>query len=735
MASKRIRGITIDIDGNVTKLSKALEDVDKRSTKTSAALKDVNRLLKLDPKNTELIAQKQKLLTDAIKETKEALEIEKRALADMDASGVEKTSDEYMALQREIAATEQRLRDFEAEEQNIGKTAGSNLQDLGDKFKQFGEKVEKVGQDLTTKVTLPIVGLGTAAGKAASDFEEAFAKLSTIADSSEVATDELRKQVMDLSNASGIAAGDVAEATYNAISAGQNTANAVKFVENANKLAKAGFTSLGTSVDTLTTITNAYGKSAGTVEEISNKLITTQNDGKITVDELGASLGKVIPTAAMFNVNLDQLASAYVTTTKNGIAAAESTTYINSMLNELGKSGTKASKALEEETGQSFASLMASGKSLGDVMKILQDKANATGKSMADMFGSAEAGKAAATIAQHSSDFDSALADMRASAGATEEAFRTMDETAGASFEKMKTSAVNSLVTIGEELLPMIVPVLQSIAGFLQQFGEWLNTLDDGQKKMIITILAVVAAIGPLLIVIGKISTGVGALMTILPMLSGPVGIVIAVIAALIAVGVLLYKNWDTIKETAKSVWSSVKQTFGDGVQKVKDKVRQLGELPRKALEWGRDFIDGFARGIKEKIGKVVDAVKGVGAKIKRFLHFSRPDEGPLHEYEEWPRDFVEGYAQGIRSNLYRITDASGEMAAAMAYPTGSGAAARSAAESSGIMSAVGQDINRGVAALTGLTVVMDTGQTVGALAPKMTSKVVDNITKDWRWK
>jgi phage-related protein len=354
---------------------------------------------------------------------------------------------------------------------------------------------------------------------------------------------------------------------------------------------------------------------------------------------------------------------------------------------------------------------------------------------MADMFGSAEAGKAAATIAQHAGDFDSALADMRSSAGATEEAFKMMDETAAASFEKMKTSAVNSLMTIGEELLPMIVPVLQSIAGFLQRFGEWFSTLDDGQKKLIITILAIIAAIGPLLIVIGKISTGVSALMAILPMLSGPVGIVIAVIAALVAIGVLLYKNWDKIKETASNVWNSVSTTFGNGVQKVKDKVRRLAELPREAFEWGRDFIEGFARGIREKVAKVVDAVKGVGAKIRRFLHFSRPDEGPLHEYEEWPRDFVEGYAHGIRSNIYRITDASEEMAAAMAYPTGSGAAARSAAESSGIMSAVGQDINRGVAALTGLTVVMDTGQTVGALAPKMTSKVVDNITKDWRWK
>jgi hypothetical protein len=277
--------------------------------------------------------------------------------------------------------------------------------------------------------------------------------------------------------------------------------------------------------------------------------------------------------------------------------------------------------------------------------------------------------------------------------------------------------------------------MLQIAAEAVRTLAEFFTSLPEPIRQAIVVVGLIVAALGSLAPVIMAVAMAATALNVGMLPIIGIVALVVAAIAALVAIGVALYKNWDKIKETAANVWSSVKQTFGDGVQKVKDKVRQLGELPRKALEWGRDFIDGFARGIREKVGKVVDAVKGVGAKIKRFLHFSRPDEGPLHEYEEWPRDFVEGYAQGIRSNLYRITDASGEMAAAMAYPTGSGAAARSAAESSGIMSAVGKDINRGVAALTGLTVVMDTGQTVGALAPKMTSKVVDNITKDWRWK
>ena len=165
------------------------------------------------------------------------------------------------------------------------------------------------------------------------------------------------------------------------------------FRSESTKLAKAGFTDATTSVDVLTTVMNAYGSSAGTAEEIANKLIQTQNLGKTTVNELGSSIGKVIPTANMFSVSLDNITSAYVTTTKNGIATAESTTYINSMLNELGKGGSTVSDILKEKTGKSFKELMDDGNSLTDVLGIVQQHCDETGMSIADVFSSQEAGK------------------------------------------------------------------------------------------------------------------------------------------------------------------------------------------------------------------------------------------------------------------------------------------------------------------------------------------------------
>ena len=217
---------------------------------------------------------------------------------------------------------------------------------------------------------------------------------------------------MKLSDDTGISAAALAEASYDAISAGQSTEDAVGFVGKANVLARSGFTSMSTATDTLTTAMNAYGLSADQVSSVSDKLITTQNLGKTTVDELGASMGKVIPTAAMYGVNLDQLSAAYITTTKNGIGTAESTTYINGMLNELGKSGSTTSDILKEKTGKSFSELMNSGYNLSDVLQIVQDEADSSGKSLADMFGSQEAAKAAGAELLCETTLDKVLANM-----------------------------------------------------------------------------------------------------------------------------------------------------------------------------------------------------------------------------------------------------------------------------------------------------------------------------------
>lgn len=203
------------------------------------------------------------------------------------------------------------------------------------------------------------------------EFETALAKVGTIADTAAVPLDTLQSQIMEVSNTMGVGAADIAEATYQAISAGQSTGDAVAFAGQASMLAAAGFTSSASAVDILTTALNAYGLGADEAGHVSDVLLTTQNLGKTSVDELSSSMGKVIPLASAYNVSLENLSSGLAIMTANGIATAEATTYTKSMLNELGDTGSAVSKILQSETGQSFAQLMDSGASLGDVLQTL----------------------------------------------------------------------------------------------------------------------------------------------------------------------------------------------------------------------------------------------------------------------------------------------------------------------------------------------------------------------------
>lgn len=440
----------------------------------------------------------------------------------------------------------------------------------------FVKSTGKVGKALTAAVTVPVLTMGTAAVTSASDFSASMAKVSTIADTTggagSASIDSLRSQIMQLSEDTGVSSSEIADAAYQAISAGQSTAESVNFVGDAVKLAKAGFTDTTTAVDTLTTAMNAYSSYGYTAAEVSDKLLTTQNLGKTTVDELGSSMGKVIPTASAYGFNLDQLASAYVTTTKNGIATAESGTYINSMLNELGKSGTTASEALKDKTGKSFSELMDSGASLTDVLGYLQEAADESGVSIMDMFGSAEAGKAAAVLTQHADDFTNAAKAMGDSAGTTQTAFETMESSTSSSFEKMKTSLQNSLITLGTTLLPSVIPVVQSLTEHIKGISQAWQSLDPQTQQTILKFVGIAAAAGPVLLGFSKMATAIQNIhsvfttmntaikagSTIFAGLSNPMGVFIAIAAGVVAAGIAIYKNWDTIKAAAGAVWNAV---------------------------------------------------------------------------------------------------------------------------------------------------------------------------------
>ena len=461
-------------------------------TQLSQARAKLEEMRKSGEASEEEMAEQEKVVADLT----ERVKLGERAY-DTAGKRVEQWEQKLNKAELETAETTAKLQNLSKELDAAAKAAAD------ERFNKLTTNLHNASTalDNASKALAPVsAAAGAALGasiKLASDFETSMAKVSTIADESVMSIGDMSSAVVDMSNETGIAATDIAESVYSAISAGQDTADAVQFVGSATKLAKSGFADVGVSLDVLTTILNAYGMEAEKVTDVSDKLITTQNLGKTTVAELGSSMGKVIPTANMYGVNLDNIASAYVTTTKNGIATAESTTYINSMLNELGKSGSTVSGILQEETGKTFKELMDSGMSLSDVLGIVGGVADRTGQSVGDMFSSQEAGKAAATLIQHTEDFDDALKQMNASVGATDKAFEKVSNTSAANFNKNLNLVKNAGIQTGQAFLNTFAPAIESAGNKVQEICKWFDNLSDGGKEVVAKLLLVTAAAAP----------------------------------------------------------------------------------------------------------------------------------------------------------------------------------------------------------------------------------------------
>ena len=394
------------------------------------------------------------------------------------------------------------------------KTSQANLQRLNEEQNRIKESISGTKTQLlgTVGAFSAVAALYAGPVQAAQSYETALAKVSTIADTQAVPLEKFSQEILALSNSTGVAATAIAEDVYNAISAGQASGDAVNFVTNSTMLAKAGFAETSQTLDVLTTILNAYGMSADKVGTVSDMLVQIQNKGKVTVGELSSVMGKIIPTANSYNVSLEQLGATYAIMTSKGIAAAETTTYANSMLNEMGKSGTTADKALRQAAGKGFADLMASGMSLGDVLAILQTEAEKSGKTIADMFGSAEAGKAAVSLLSNGVDgFNASVADMINSTGMTQSAFDKMAGTTENKMAKAKNSITNLGIVLGQNLLPIVGNVADKVAVLVTKVAEFAQE----NPKLVQTVLKVAAGLAAFKI------AGLGAKLGFLHIKSG----------------------------------------------------------------------------------------------------------------------------------------------------------------------------------------------------------------------
>lgn len=382
----------------------------------------------------------------------------------------------------------------------LGVSEADKISKQMSKTAKVGETLSKTGAALTKGLTVPLAGAAIATTKMAVDFESSFAKVSTLLDDTVVDFDNYKDSLIAGSNETKVAVDEYSEAVYQAISAGVDQTKAVEFTTDAMKLAKGGFTSGASAVDIMTTAINGYNLKAEDATKISDMLITTQNLGKTTVDELSQSMGKVIPIANSVNFGMDELSASYAQLTKNGIATAESGTYLKQMLSELGKTGSDADKALREMTGKGFADLKKEGVETADILNMMSQYAEQNDMTLKDMFGSVEAGSAALVLAKGSGqEYNEMLAAMNTSAGATQEAFEKMDATPA---EQLK-GALNELRNSGVKFGAAFVPVITKVSDVLSDAADAFSGLSEEQQENVVKWGMVLAAVGPVMQVTG----------------------------------------------------------------------------------------------------------------------------------------------------------------------------------------------------------------------------------------
>ena len=679
-----IKGITIEIGSDTKKFKSGLAELNKSSKDLQNELKYVNQALKHDPKNTELLRQKQELLTKSVSETKSKLEALKAAKekADKDmASGTEVNQEEYRRLVREISTTKNSLKNLTKEMKNFGSVSAQQIAAAGEDVQEFGGKIETVGKKVSVASATSAAALG-ASVKLASDYTDAVAKVGTVADLQSVSLEKLRDDMLQLSTETGRGAGEIADATYQAISASVDTADAVSFVGTSVGLAKAGFLETADAVDVLTTIINAYGLEASDAGRLSDILIQTQNDGKTTVNELSQSMGQVIPLASAYGVNIENLAASYAQLTKNGVATAQAGTYLKSMLNELGDSGSDVGEILKSKTGKSFGQLMNDGMSLGDVLGILNDSVNGDSEALAGLWSSSEAGTGELYILSSGvGAFNDELGNMQDSTGNVADALETLS-TPSAKAQESLNAVKNAGIELGSAALEAIAPLLEQLAETVKSLTERFSNLSPATQTVIVAVMAILAALGPVIIIIGQLITAVGTIMTVAPAVAtalgavkiaiaaigGPVTIVIAVITALVLKLIHAYNTSEEFRNKVNAVFDAVGNkvnaaintiigVFQSGTAYYKNAVSDIRAAWSELVSWfsgkvsdfvsiGKNVLMGLWNGINDKVGWLKGKVKGVVDKIKSW--FTGKDGFDTHSPSKWSEKICGFVMQGL---------------------------------------------------------------------------------------
>lgn len=629
---KSLKEINASVQENRTAFKLAQSQWDA-STKSADKLKDRQKYL---AQQTKDYSDKVKILEEQLKELESAEEKDQRAI-ERKRSQLNQAKTSLNNYKKGIEEVNQEL-----------KFGTERIEEYSKKVGEAGKKVTDAGKKMSAGVTAPIIGAGAAAGKLAMDFEDSMAKVSTIADTTQVPIEDLKNGIMDLSSKTGQSADDLSEAMYQAMSASVETGDAVEFLDTAVKAAVGGFTDNATAVDGLTSVLNAYGMEASKVESIANQMLITQNLGKTTFGELASSIGQVTPIAASLGITTEELFSSLAATTAQGLGTSESITALKAAMSNIIKPSKEASEAaqtlgidfsvsalqskgwigfLEEvreglkNASPEYANLMTSveegtkkladmekaGRKNTDEYKALKKQVKASSKEMellaqandstvggfATMFGSVEGLNSVLmlTSEQGMQMYGEAMEEMQTNTTALDEAFSKMDETSGSQMKK----AINDIKNAGIEIGDISLPVISSIIGKIREVMQAFSGLSDSQKETIVKIAAIAATIGPLLIAFGSVCGGISKIIHFTSLATGVASKVPGIIS--------------TIGIGAKVLWGVLSANpIGAVITIIGLLVGAFVALWNKS-EAFRNFWKGLWENIKEITSVVVDAV------------------------------------------------------------------------------------------------------------------------------
>lgn len=620
MAS-RIAGITIEIDGNTTKLTKALNDVDKSLRTTQSNLKDVNKLLKMDPGNADLLKQKQELLSRAIADTKSKLDTEREALSQLkEADESPEVREQMAALERQIAADEQALQKLEGESKSFGsvakqqfQAAGSAMQEVGDKVKAAGEKIKSFGQDVTTHVTGPLVAAGAASVAAFNEVDEGMdtiiAKTGATGDAAaemgEIMNNIATSIPTDFATA-GAAVGEVN--TRFGLTGDELEKLSAKFV----KFANLNGTDVSTAIDTAQAAMAAFGLSAEDASGFLDTLNKAGQDTGISVDKLAQDM--TTNAAALKEMGFSASDSAFFIANLNKQGIDSSTVM------------TGLKKALQNATKD--------GKTMDEAMAELQTSmANATTDTEAaqmamDLFGNKAGPALAQAINEGRLSFDALGTSIDDNLGNIDSTFdATLDPID--QFKLTLNDAKIVLAEVGNTIMTAVEPVLEQVSEKIKELKARWDALSPQTQQAIVKAAMLAAAIGPVIMVVGTLVSSIGSIISVAGSLVSGLGAVVGflggpltiAIGAAVAVGVLLYKNWDKIVEWAKKLkeqvgaaWDNLKTKISGAVDNIKNNVTQKWTAIKTTVG---NVMNNLKTDVQNKLNNIKQAYVNNGGGIK----------------------------------------------------------------------------------------------------------------------